>query len=1501
MDEASISCRAGRQLFKTKAVLVAQTQLLSLKFRDMHGGMVPDFEIALDFYGTEILVGNLYRVFGERIGSEISDLHIFYGGKSLSVDVRTWQGEQSPLEIFKIEQFLQEKKNLRWGFFDNLVRSEVGLIDAFSFLLYDRLCNIISGFPDFVYGGEKREIILDFMTKKSSGITPSAAAALFSAETARAFTDSVKSAQTLTQNTLLAAGGHHPLLIKNLKIESAMFKLTAGFEDVFYDLGSLFARTRLSDVFPLIQHIGSEHKNLHRDLRESKVRLLKSFVTDKHIDTLDGWFSSTKRHVPDFYDSKSGVIVAQTYKESPHSTLFLVYGDGSCYVMYDFAKDRVFFDRMDDFVQGGDTVYFLQQLYEWNPRLKSVCDQDEMSNVSLSFKFRTGQAIGAEFDELVREFSDYVEPLDAAHGPRDLMSVKKILVYKKVSNYERDINDVLRAYVQRANLSTAELGENRTALRDALFSFLVEMKRFSLEKAQQSVEAFMQSVAEPPKRKCRDTIDEGVYIYLLARRGQQQQAESESFEYECVVRTEKINARVLFHCLFFVNNMLSVYILRENAAKVSGPAAEPFAKVSGPAFMSIVAPPPPDDSLLQEQNENNSISVNTTMNNFLAQLGENRLEGAGKKRPKSFGPVSRKVSRGPWKPLTNLQQFDPETYKGVSEGKSRGYSSLCQTTAGRVPIVFGTEAEFRDMIRTLKTLFPETAIEEMLRGDKRFYEEARSSEGERPSRLSERNGYALRHGNAFFICPEAFCTVHRIPLLLRQLEDLNITDDQGKPATLDAFFAAAGVQRRFRVSGRCPVCKTENERLDSVYINPYLLGRQGYPGFLESENKDKKRVCCFKQPVTARDPVLETIDGVSIFSMDGAQASEMKPRPSAPPKISYIVPETAFCKAGGFGLLSPILSRWFNSGLEMYSGVVRNMAAIQTYKQFLRKGVGWSQGTLTNLVDLVYDILRHKFLHQRNTQMDAEFPLEKNEKISHIVEYLQSLGDFSQRFRESAVSEAFTAPGYVNSPEEAFFLYLQNQSAWDEDILFPLLVALPIFPHPLVIVTFEGHPPPFFLTQDKYPETSFSVKSFGKIRKGRRVTCVFVQKMRVSTLSDVKIGESFVRGGFLFERIVMLEQRYSPEERKNSRREVDAFDLHAGEYGPEPTHNLQQILDGVERLQGAQGNRDLSARYLHYEHLEKVLHAQEKRPSNERLTMECVAQILDVRFRCTHVLVRLRKNQEASGHIWLPVYPRNPVVALAELSFWKRSDRKEIRNYLLSLEETNKVLDELSTLFGAAWPYHERRAIVRNIAQSPDADVYRVTGIQLNDVAYTYVRGQNIDVDARTKKFGIKGARITDNFMFDYFVVAPSSRAPDFAHRYFEEQIQREYDWRLLQYYFSRDSKPAAGAFPAHFIEFATRLPWAEDHFPMKRNPITVEGREIFCLSIYNRILVKRLYKEYTESKFMRALYDNGGALWEKPDASRYLRELDQSLFFYYYQWKNRVIDYLIKNFPLLG
>jgi hypothetical protein len=191
-----------------------------------------------------------------------------------------------------------------------------------------------------------------------------------------------------------------------------------------------------------------------------------------------------------------------------------------------------------------------------------------------------------------------------------------------------------------------------------------------------------------------------------------------------------------------------------------------------------------------------------------------------------------------------------------------------------------------------------------------------------------------------------------------------------------------------------------------------------------------------------------------------------------------------------------------------------------------------------------------------------------------------------------------------------------------------------------------------------------------------------------------------------------------------------------------------------------------------------------------------------------------------------------------------------------------------------------------------------VTGIQLNDVAYTYVRGQNLDVDGDAGTV-FPDAQITDNFMFDYFVVAPS-RASDFAHRYFEEQIQREYDWRLLQYYFSREAKAVGGAFPAHFIEFATRLPWAEDHFPLKRNPITVEGRETFCLSIYNRILVKRLYKEYTESKFMRALYDNRGAIWEKPDASQYLRELDQSLFFYYYQWKNRVIDYLIKNFPLL-
>jgi hypothetical protein len=132
----------------------------------------------------------------------------------------------------------------------------------------------------------------------------------------------------------------------------------------------------------------------------------------------------------------------------------------------------------------------------------------------------------------------------------------------------------------------------------------------------------------------------------------------------------------------------------------------------------------------------------------------------------------------------------------------------------------------------------------------------------------------------------------------------------------------------------------------------------------------------------------------------------------------------------------------------------------------------------------------------------------------------------------------------------------------------------------------------------------------------------------------------------------------------------------------------------------------------------------------------------------------------------------------------------------------------------------------------------------------------------------------------------------DSPEYFYIQQLQRDYDTKLLRHYFAAyvQAQISQGK-PVDFVSFATSVPWVDQAAPLKTNPQPFQGGDIDCLSIYNKSLLKMLYKEYTENGYYRHLYQNNKILWPRPTGSQ---QTDEYAVFFFYEWKNKIVDYMI-------
>jgi hypothetical protein len=758
------------------------------------------------------------------------------------------------------------------------------------------------------------------------------------------------------------------------------------------------------------------------------------------------------------------------------------------------------------------------------------------------------------------------------------------------------------------------------------------------------------------------------------------------------------------------------------------------------------------------------------------------------------------------------------------------------------------------------------------------------------------------------------------------------------------------------ISGSCPICgkkviAREENKVDPssrVLITSNVLGRQGYPGYISQSSHPSKlnMVCCFNKPFSKVNPNLkENVSGFNVFSeykeRDSAKpatkpkkkkrynnessntsntsnesnkANEQTPyeksnqedeiNSNSPrqareriiePRTLYIMMEKKFVHVNKYGLLPGVLDDIFNQGrLQTYKSITgvpfdkKNMS----YMQFLRKGLPWSKGMFSNLMDIVYSLLF--------PEADP-FESDKKYKINKIIGVLKDFPDFKNYFE--LVSDGYIANFFSQrnkeNPHEAFFIYLENSPIWHDFLVLPVLsipglIPLNDFYFPLfVLITYDS-------------ENNFNIK-LSLTNFSVQHVIFFLIKKRVSDEISSNPNQWWVSGGYNYELIVFMvkekdeflkEVRYFLTSSKNK-------NLLGNEDQPQQVIETMQniVFRFTDWIKSSYDKIDkesnMSEYFIPLNEIYKLI-------SNNK-EIHVAGQLIDIMFRCTNLLLVYRKYA-----IWFPIYPRKIIMNKGERKirpyfFSNEQDLNFIARFTFDVSKTLKTLEVFEKLFqdqNIDWisknSYRDYKLIFRimqsfSVKETIQEDSF-VTGIRLNK--YAFVRTNRTPLNLLVNTNVPLEREFSDNYTFDY-QVSKNLTFEDEAHLDNKMFMKKNNEWNILLYMFNKYMKSklpmqtrkrfiqdvSEQDFSNYFKEFSTTLYWSNT--PVENKFKIYKGK--YILSEENISLLKKLYVEFLSNVYLRYTLLSEFYPWTKPT----LKTQKNKLTFVYAEWKNKVIDYI--------
>lgn len=501
-----------------------------------------------------------------------------------------------------------------------------------------------------------------------------------------------------------------------------------------------------------------------------------------------------------------------------------------------------------------------------------------------------------------------------------------------------------------------------------------------------------------------------------------------------------------------------------------------------------------------------------------------------------------------------LTKLDPDVFKNTGK---KAYSRFCQVSNGRVPIVIKNDANYKMMLENIekKGIKDETEQErdkrmkEILRGDERLMTTKKD-------KLID--GYSLKYRGKHYICPEAWCIKCQVPLLLKNMNILIYNPDLRREITLDEYFKLKINEKKkypdFQItSGNCPYCNSEiilnedsKEKLketQKVLVAKNALGRQGYPGFISKKSHPNElcMVCCFNTPLNKVNKdggdyfyknfmTYEGYEGDKIaqdkqhnsYVMPITVEKRIKKKSTATEEIQISLKP---CHVHRFGLLPKIINDYLNNHtlLQQYSHItgLPFQKKSEQYYQFLRRGIPWSEGMFSNLMDLMYYYIFDFEILNTYTDEENKRILNKSEKIERIIDYLHKLPNFEKYFNDL---DNGLLKYYFKSTKQ-LFNYLRTNPIWKDEFIFPLM-SIPS------LLQDETYSTPLFIIFN-YEQTATGDIDVHTLQQNVRIMLshrdfstrhhiYFIFKRKISNDISSFEEQSWLNGGYNYEPIVFL-------------------------------------------------------------------------------------------------------------------------------------------------------------------------------------------------------------------------------------------------------------------------------------------------------------------------------------------------------------------------------------------
>ena len=494
-----------------------------------------------------------------------------------------------------------------------------------------------------------------------------------------------------------------------------------------------------------------------------------------------------------------------------------------------------------------------------------------------------------------------------------------------------------------------------------------------------------------------------------------------------------------------------------------------------------------------------------------------------------------------------------------------------------------------------------------------------------------------------------------------------------------------------------------------------------------------------------------------------------------------------FIHVDKYGILPNVIDNIFNrESLKLFkskSGIPFDKKS-ESYMQFLRKGLPWTQGMFSNLMDVCYLLLFKR----------DKLSYTKEEKVERIISKLVENKNFTRSFELAAdgyIAYMFSQKNAEN-PIEAFFEYLRKSPVWHDEIILPILSIKGLFSlQSIMFVLFIAEESDINTNIENY-SLKLSSKKFYKEQE-----IIFLIKKRVTTEIASQADQWWVQGGYNYEMIVFLYKG------KNELvKEVQYF----------VTTDSKQMIDDMGKKEVFSMVKNITSSFISWIKL-KYQATEDDNIESYYITLEDIVnvmqkdknlkiggQLIDIMYRCTNILL-IYKNI----NIWIPIYPRKIIKSspaesgtntggetrqIQAFYFSNDEDRNLISNFIHDLPTTLDYIEKLGNVFvkcGVEWKYRPRSLIQRvlqpfSVTQVIERNIF-ITGIRLNK--YAYLRVERIESsDKVVKQINLPiDNTIVDNFTYDYYI-NNEIRVMDELHMTKSEDDQKRYEWEIIQYLF---------------------------------------------------------------------------------------------------------------------